>query len=160
MKEMKETVVENKKGNANITRENQTDYCNEVDVLPDVEYEGTMWGRIDKLMKSTGDNLVTLARRLGYADASSLSRARPGRDKERKPRKPRKISLVNLIKLAKHFNVSTDFLLGLTDSPEPNHMKDSEQLEHIFYCLITLMLNFLPEDRRKPFMEKVMQDNK
>ncbi|HBD01328.1 MAG TPA: hypothetical protein DC053_21445 [Lachnoclostridium sp.] len=157
MKDMKETVVENKKGNAEITRENQTDYCTEVDLLPDVEYEETSWSRIETLMKSTGDNLRTLARRIGYADVSSLSRARPG---VKTKRKPRKISVVNLKKLAKYFNVSADYLLGLTDFPEPNHMKDSEQLEHIFYCLISLMLNFLPEDRRQPFMEKVMRDNK
>lgn len=155
MRETKEKVSENEKNTEKSKRDNQKKYCLEVDLLPDDANEKITWNRIDELMESTGEKLVTLARVLGYEDASSLSRTRPGRK-----RKPRKISVVNLIKLAKHFKVSTDYLLDLTEFQEPNHMKDSEQLEHIFYCIISLMLNFLPEDKRQPLMEKLMQDNK
>lgn len=34
----------------------------------------------------------------------------------------REISIDNLIKLAKFYNVSTDYILGLTNDPKPNYL--------------------------------------
>lgn len=151
MKDVNKTVVENKKGNAKLTRENQTKYHTEVDLIPIGKREGTRWDRIRELMKLTGDKLITIAKRLGYVDSTFLSKQR--KDEQ-------ELSTVTIIKLAKHFKVSTDYLLGLTSFKNPYNMEETEQLEYIFHCLISTMLNFLPEDRRQPFMEKVMRDNK
>jgi|GEM_PF-3434753 len=161
MKEINGTVVKGEKGNAKITRENQKKYHTEVDVIPDELNTEITRERIDKLMKSAGENQVTLARRLGYADGSSLSRAMRAENPDTKANEqPRKFPLVILIKLAKHYNVTTDYLLGLTEFPEPNHMGDSEQLEHSLYCSMSSMLNSLSKDRRQHLLEKLMEDNK
>jgi transcriptional regulator with XRE-family HTH domain len=151
MKEIKETVVENKKGNAKITRENQTKYHTEVDLIPDVEYKDVMWRRIKDLMKDKNINYETLSRILGYEHGSSLSRIKKGE---------REFSLQHILKLSKYFNVSIDYLLGRTEIKELHHIDAPEEYESNFHCLISTMLNFLPEDRRQPFMEKVLQDNK
>ncbi|WP_313186910.1 helix-turn-helix transcriptional regulator [Lacrimispora sp.] len=151
MKDVNKTVVENKKRNAKLTRENQTKYCKEVEPISVNGYQITMWKRFEDLLKSTGDKLEFVAKKSGYKDASSFSRARSNNSK---------LSIANVIKIAKFFNVSTDYLLGLTSFKNPNNMEETEQLEHIFQCLISTMLNFLPEDRRQPFIEKLMQDNK
>lgn len=150
MKETRDNIAGSKKDPQEITRENQKKYHLEVDLLPDSTNGEAMWKRINELMMSNGDSLVNLSRRLGYEDSSSLSRLR---------KKNAVFSTVNIVKLAKHYNVSTDYLLGLTEINNPKYMEESDYLEETFNCLIPVMLKFLPEDRRQAFMVKLMQKN-
>lgn len=144
-------MKENKKSiDKIITRENQTKYACEVDLLPNTANGKIMWERISELMDFYGEKLVTISRRLGYEDSSSLSRSRTDNVM---------LSTVNVIKLAKYFNVSTDYLLGLTNLEKSNYMEETEKLEEIYHCLISSFLEVLPEERHQPFLEKLIQKN-
>ncbi len=133
-----------------ITRENQKDYSFKVEILPEVPYEEIMWKRINELKKDAGETQDSLAIRLGYADGSSLSRAKNDKNK---------LSTVNIIKIAKHYNVSTDYLLGLTDIRVLKYNGESEFKEEILHYSITEMLKLLPKNRHSQLLEKIMQEN-
>ena len=78
---------------------------------------GTVRERIQDLMKQSKLTQATLAEKTGCAK-STLSRFISG--------KTDKFSDENIIKIAKLFNVSTDFLLGVTDEPERKNYDISE----------------------------------
>lgn len=133
-----------------ITRENQKDYSLKAEVLPDIAYEKIMWKRIDELREAAGDTQDSLAIKLGYADASSLSRAKTAKSK---------LSTPNIIKIATHYNVSTDYLLGLTDISELKYNGESEFKEEILHYSITEMLKLLPKNKHPQLLKKIMQEN-
>ncbi len=78
---------------------------------------GTIRERIQDLMKKYKVTQTTLAAKIGCTD-SMLSRFLSG--------KTDKLSDENIIRIARAFNVSTDFLLGVTDVPDRKNYEISE----------------------------------
>lgn len=79
----------------------------------------TLSEKLDDLIAKTGKKASVIATEMGI-NQSLIS-------KYRNDKQP---TLDNLVKLAKYFNVSTDYLLGLTDAPasEPNRRNAEEYL--------------------------------
>ena len=71
---------------------------------------GTVGERLGDLMNGEGINQIELAEKLGVS-GSMISRIVKGQTQT--------INSDTLVKLAKYFNVSTDFLTGTTDIPDP-----------------------------------------
>ena len=78
---------------------------------------GTVRERIQDLMKDYKVTQTALAAKIGCTD-SMLSRFLSG--------KTNKLSDENIIRIARAFNVSTDFLLGVTDVPDRKNYEISE----------------------------------
>lgn len=85
--------------------------------MESVYLPGTVRDRIQDLIKEYKVTQAELAAKIGCTD-STLSRFLSG--------KTDKLSDENIIRIAKVFNVSTDFLLGVTDVPDRKNYEISE----------------------------------
>lgn len=89
------------------------------------EVIGNFADRLDDLIKSSGKTLDVIAKEANIKSKATLTKYRKGDGDKNEAR------ISNLVKLAKYFNVTTDYLLGLTDALNPTDTAEGKILRNV-----------------------------
>ncbi len=132
------------------TRENQKKY-DWVKELPSCNFSESLPERLFQLRTDMDYTQEYVALKTGYKRTSSYSKV------ESRNITP---SLDKICKFADLYNVSVDYLLGRTDYKDLYNKEMIPPCEQIFHEMVSIMIDFLPEDRRSSFIDEIKSKDK